>query len=91
MRIEGCSTVVFASNRRQRFEERRSVSSDRRRPVTSERRARHQAHLWFAPAFGAHILGQVSPETVTAEHAERAYLQPEAKTPLRPSLIAMKA
>jgi hypothetical protein len=91
MRIEGCSTVVFASNRRQRFEERRAVASDRRRPATSERRARHQAHLWFAPAFGAHILGQVSPETVTAERAERAYRQPEAKMPLRPSLFAMKA
>ena len=91
MRIEGCSTVVFAATRRPRFEERRSDSSDRRRPRTSERRARHDAHLWFTPAFGAHILGQVLPDTVSAEEAARAYRQPEAKTPLRPSLLVMKA
>ena len=91
MRIEGCSTVVFTANRRQRFEERRADSSDRRRGDRNERRARHEAHLWFAPAFGAHILGQMSPDTVSAECAERAYRQPEAKTPLRPSLLAMKA
>ena len=87
MRIEGCSPVVLGYSRRQRFVERRADTSERRRPQTTERRARHQAHVWFAPAFGAHILGQVSPETVTPETAQRAYLQPEARTPRRPSLV----
>jgi hypothetical protein len=91
MRIEGCSPVVFSTHRRQRFEERRAVTGDRRRKERTERRARHEAHLWFTPAFGAHLLGQIAPEMVSAEHAERAYRQPEAKTPLRPSLVVMKA
>lgn len=50
-------------------------------------RARHEAHVWFAPAFGAHILGQARPERVTPARARRAYCQPEARTPLRPNII----
>jgi hypothetical protein len=92
MRIEACSTVVFTQDRRQRFNERRAeAATDRRRKDRPERRARHQAHRWFEPAFGAHILGQMLPETVTAETAQRAYLQPEARTPLRPSILAEDA
>ena len=46
--------------------------------------ARHAAHVWFAPAFGAQILGLIAPEKVVPARAQRAYLQPEARTPLRP-------
>ncbi len=48
---------------------------------------RHEAHVWFAPTFGAHILGQARPERVTPARARRAYSQPEARTPLRPSFV----
>jgi hypothetical protein len=91
MRIEPCSTIVFSADRRQRFNERRAEATDRRRKDRPERRARHAAHRWFEPAFGAHILGQMLPDQVTAEAAQRAYLQPEARTPLRPSILAEKA
>ena len=91
MRIEGCSPVVFSADRRQRFTERRAESSERRRKERPERRARHQAHRWFEPAFGAHILGQMMPETVAPEAALRAYRQPEARTPLTPSIVVAKA
>jgi hypothetical protein len=92
MRIEACSTVVFSADRRQRFTERRAESGvDRRRKERSERRAKHAAHRWFEPVFGAHILGQMLPETVTPEEAVRAYRQPEAKTPLKPSIVLAKA
>jgi hypothetical protein len=91
MRVEGCSTVVFSADRRQRFNERRVESADRRRKDRPERRARHQAHRWFEPAFGAHILGQMMPETVAAETAVRAYQQPEARTSLTPSILAERA
>ena len=50
-------------------------------------RARHEAHLWFTPSFGAHILGQVTPTRVTATEARRAYGQPESRTPLRPHVV----
>ncbi|HEV7690340.1 MAG TPA: hypothetical protein VGO52_05940 [Hyphomonadaceae bacterium] len=91
MRIEGYSSVVASSDRRQRFNERRHESSERRRKERPERRARHAAHRWFEPAFGAHILGQMMPETVSPEIAVRAYQQPEAKTPLTPSIFVAKA
>jgi hypothetical protein len=91
MRIEGCSSVVSTSDRRQRFNERRHDSSERRRKERPERRARHAAHRWFEPAFGAHILGQMMPETVAADVAVRAYQQPEAKTPLTPSILKEQA
>jgi hypothetical protein len=92
MRIEACSTVVFSADRRQRFNEQRAENGgDRRRKERPERRARHQAHRWFEPAFGAHILGQMLPETVAPEMAVRAYRQPEARTPLTPSIVVAKA
>jgi hypothetical protein len=92
MRIEACSPVVFSADRRQRFTERRAESgADRRRKERPERRARNAAHRWFEPAFGAHILGQMLPETVSPETAVQAYRQPEAKTPLTPSIVLAKA
>jgi hypothetical protein len=89
MRIEGCRPVILREDRRQRFLERRAdASSDRRHSQhRHERRARHTAHVWFEPAFGAHLLGQITPEAVTPARAERAYLQPEARTPLKPNLV----
>lgn len=59
-------------------------ADDRRAEQSSGPRARHAAHVWFAPAFGAQILGLMAPETVIPSRARRAYLQPETRTPLRP-------
>ena len=42
------------------------------------------ARPWFEPVFGAHLLGQIEKSRVSREAAHRAYLQPEARTPLRP-------
>ena len=88
MRVEAAPFVYRNDDRRQRFEDRRMAEEDRR--FTSEQpqqRARHEAHLWFAPTFGAHILGQVTPTKVTATEAKRAYGQPESRTPLRPHFV----
>ncbi|MDP3494487.1 MAG: hypothetical protein Q8R82_15360 [Hyphomonadaceae bacterium] len=75
-------------DRRQRFEDRRMAGEDRRfEPEHHQQRARHEAHLWFTPSFGAHILGQVSPAKVTPTEAKRAYGQPESRTPLRPNVV----
>ncbi len=73
--------------RRQRFEDRRMATEDRRfEPEQHSQRARHEAHVWFQPAFGAHILGQTAPSKVNGATATRAYTQPESRTPLRPTL-----
>ncbi len=88
MRVEAAPYVFRSEDRRQRFDDRRVAECDRR--ILSEQsagRARHEAHVWFAPAFGAHILGQARPERVTPARARRAYSQPEARTPLRPSIV----
>jgi len=88
MRVEAAPFVYRNEDRRQRFESRRATDEDRRfNPEQPQQRARHEAHLWFAPAFGAHILGQVTPTKVTATEAKRAYGQPESRTPLRPHVV----
>ena len=88
MRVEAAPFVYRNEDRRQRDEDRRATSEDRRfTPEQPQQRARHEAHLWFAPAFGAHILGQVTPTKVTATEAKRAYGQPESRTPLRPHVV----
>ena len=85
MRVEPAPYVYRNDDRRQRFEDRRIAADDRRtEQQQSAPRARHAAHVWFTPAFGAQILGLITPETVVPARAERAYLQPEARTPLRP-------
>jgi hypothetical protein len=85
MRVEAAPHVFRNEDRRQRFEERRGTGEDRRYDSQREApRAKHEAHLWFAPVFGAHLLGQVSPAKATPKQARRAYQQPEANTPLRP-------
>jgi len=87
MRVEPAPYVFRNEDRRGRFSDRRA-NVDRRsdEPVTT-RRAGHAAHVWFAPALGAHLLGQVAVERVIPARAARAYSQPEARTPLRPSLV----
>lgn len=89
MRVEAAPYVFRSDDRRQRFEDRRTSEDDRRFEAAQSNaaRARHEAHVWFAPAFGAHILGQVAPAQVTPSQARRAYTQPESRTPLRPSLV----
>jgi len=88
MRVEAAPYVFRSDDRRQRFEDRRMSEEDRRIEMAqATTRARHEAHVWFASAFGAHILGQVTPPKVTPAEARRAYTQPEARTPLRPSLV----
>ena len=88
MRVEAAPYVFRSDDRRQRFEDRRASEDDRRfQQQQSAERARHEAHVWFAPAFGAHILGQAKPERVTPAQARRAYSQPETRTPLRPNVV----
>jgi hypothetical protein len=84
MRVEPAPYVYRNDDRRQRFEERRIAADDRRTDQPSAPRARHAAHFWLAPAFGAQILGLIAPEMVAPARARRAYMQPEARTPLRP-------
>jgi hypothetical protein len=84
MRVVPAPYVYRNDDRRQRCEDRRVAADDRRTEQPSPPRARHTAHVWFAPAFGAQILGLIAPETIFPARARRAYLQPEARTPLRP-------
>lgn len=87
MRIEAAPPVYRFDDRRPRPQVRREETSDRRNPdqaSPSTPNATGRSHVWFEPAFGAHILGQVTPERATAAAATRAYTQPEARTPLRP-------
>lgn len=87
MRIEAAPPVFRFDDRRPRPNVRRDDAGDRREPGRQQARAAMpagEAHVWFHPALGAHILGQVAPERVSAAVVSRAYAQPEAKTPLRP-------
>jgi hypothetical protein len=84
MRVEPAPYVYRNTDRRQRCEDRRIAPEDRRTEPSPRPRAQHAAHVWFAPAFGAQILGLIAPATVIPARARRAYLQPEARTPLRP-------
>jgi hypothetical protein len=84
MRVEPVHYVYRNDDRRQRCEDRRIAGEDRRTGQAAAPRARHPAHVWFAPAFGAQILGLIAPATVAPARAQRAYMQPEARTPLRP-------
>ena len=84
MRVEPVPFVYRNDDRRQRCDDRRIAGDDRRTEQPAACRARHAAHVWFAPAFGAQILGLMTPETIFPARARRAYLQPEARTPLRP-------
>jgi hypothetical protein len=89
MRIEPAPYVFRNEDRRQRFEDRRAADSEySAEAARAQTRASHAAPKWFAPAFGAHILGQTQAQRVSPEQARKAYSQPEARTPLRPSTIA---
>jgi hypothetical protein len=86
MRVEAAPYVFRHEDRRQRFEDRRAQDDDRRAdPERHTTRASHVSQPWLTPTFGAHLLGQIAPERAEAATIRRAYLQPEAKTPLRPS------
>jgi hypothetical protein len=87
MRVEPAPYVFRNEDRRGRPADRRVNEERRSEASVTMRRARHAAHAWLTPAFGAHLLGQVTIETVAPARATRAYLQPEARTPLRPSLV----
>jgi len=87
MRVEPAPYVFRNEDRRQRFPDRRASAERRNDDTAAQPRARHARHVWFAPAFGAQILGQIAPETVVPARAQRAYSQPEARTPLRPNLV----
>jgi hypothetical protein len=87
MRVEPAPYVFRNEDRRGRPADRR-VSTERHTDETvTIRRARHAAHNWLTPAFGAHLLGQVTIERVVPARAAHAYTQPEARTPLRPSVV----
>jgi hypothetical protein len=86
MRVEAAPFVFRNEDRRQRFDDRRGTGEDRRAHAPQDKpRASHPSPPWIAPTFGAHLLGQVTPARVTPGIARRAYMQPEAKTPLKPS------
>jgi hypothetical protein len=87
MRVEPAAYVYQPDDRRARFADRRAATEERRSRSQPDRRARHAAHVWFAPAFGAQILGLISPEHISGSRLARAYSQPEAQMPLRPSLV----
>ena len=72
MRIEPAPYVYRNDDRRQRYEDRRAAGVDRRSEPSQAPRARHAAHVWFAPAFGAQILGLIAPATVVPARAQRA-------------------
>lgn len=87
MRVEPAPYVFRNEDRRGRFADRRAAPDRRTDEPVTTRRARHAAHVWFTPAFGAHLLGQIAAERAIPARAARAYAQPEARTPLRPSLV----
>lgn len=87
MRIEPAPFVFWNDERRQRVDDRRVAVEDRRVSQAETPRARHTAQRWFGAVFGAQILGQLAPATVSAASARRAYAPPEARTPLRPSVV----
>jgi hypothetical protein len=86
MRVEPAPHVFRNEDRRTRDEDRRGTGEERR---TDQGRAapdarRIKSRPWFEPIFGAHLLGQIENARTSREAAQRAYLQPESRTPLRP-------
>lgn len=85
MRIEPAPIVFRAQDQRQHFQERREGGERRQTASQERRRARHPKQPWLQPAFGAQLLGQrLEPTFPDAQSIQRAYAQPEARTPLRP-------
>jgi hypothetical protein len=87
MRVDPAPYVFRNEDRRGRFADRRAIAERRVDEPVTRPRAQHSAHVWFTPAFGAHLLGQAVAERIVPARAARAYSQPEARTPLRPSLV----
>jgi hypothetical protein len=88
MRVEACIQAYRMEDRRQRFADRRAETDQPHEPAGRQPRAEHAAHQWFHPALGAHILGQIAPESASPAEALMAYTQPESRTPLRPCLVS---
>jgi hypothetical protein len=86
MKVEAASYVFRTSDRRQQSESR-GKGQERRNPETERRRARHTSSPWLMATFGVHLIGQFSTERALPTVVRRAYMQPEAKTPLRPSEV----
>lgn len=87
MRVEPAPHVFRNEDRRGRAEDRRGTGEDRRTDTDRQPLGGGQKmnpRPWFEPVFGAHLLGQVEKARISADEAQRAYLQPEARTPLRP-------
>ncbi|MEY2759823.1 MAG: hypothetical protein RIR33_3601 [Pseudomonadota bacterium] len=85
MRVEPAPHVFRNEDRRRRPEDRRGTGAERRAdPDRGPARAKHAFIPWFSPSFGAHLLGQAEPTRISPKQARRAYLQPEARSPLRP-------
>lgn len=85
MRVEPAPYVYRPDDRRQRPDDRRA-EMDRRRDAP-EKQMVNTAPAWFAPAFGAHILGQMAPEVIAPGNVARAYAQPEVRAPRQPLIV----
>ena len=86
MRVEAAPNVFRNEDRRQRPEDRRGTGEERRaEPYRGETNAKPNALPWFAPVFGAHLLGQIEPSRVSPNQVRSAYQQPESKTPRKPA------
>lgn len=85
MRVEPTPHVFRNEDRRGQFRDRRGTGEERRAdPGRTAERAQHAPRPWITAVFGAHLLGQRSKRLVSQREAERAYGQPESRSPLRP-------
>ena len=85
MRVEPVPYVYRTGDRNHWSDDDAGEQTERRQSGQQDRRARHAAHPWLAADFGAHLLGQAGPASLTAPATiARAYRQPEARMPLRP-------
>ncbi len=88
MRVEAVhSPLRLAPDRRNQPDAPETEEVDRRDAAQPDRRARHSARSWISAPFAAQLFGQGLIAVVAPERAERAYLQPEARTPLRPTVV----
>lgn len=90
MRVEPVPAVYHAGDRGERRADDSGDPSERRQSNRRDRRARHAARPWLAAEFGAHLLGQGAPLPPAAPAAvDRAYRQPESRTPPRPRNVKL--
>jgi hypothetical protein len=84
MRVDPTPIVLRLQDRRERSAGADAPKDRRKAPRSGDRRARHALQPWLSSTFAAQVLGQILPEAASPDEAARAYLQPEARTPLRP-------